>query len=57
MDTNPMENPTDIGDRVGADLAAAPDDDEARLRILDELYNRLESELDRDLGATGTPRH
>jgi hypothetical protein len=56
---DPNEAPveTDVGERARAELASAPDDDAARLRVLDELYSRLEAELDRDLGASGSTRY
>lgn len=31
-------------------------DDETRLSVLEDLYQQLEAELERDVGQTGTPR-
>ena len=56
--TQTAKNERDHLDSAVAELdAAEAATDEDRARILEELYETLESELERDVGQTGPPRH
>ena len=57
MTPGPSDAPTPL-ESVAADLdAAEAATDEERARLLEELYETLENELDRDVDHTGPPRH
>lgn len=48
--------PEEITERTLRELRLARDtEDEARLRVLEDLYAQLEAELERDLGEADTP--
>lgn len=52
--TQDAEHQNSLQERIqGADL----EEDANRLRMLDELYERLENELEGDLNQEGPPRH
>lgn len=56
--TEPNSDATDPLDAAAAELeAAAASSGQARARVLEELYETLEHELERDVGQTGPPRH
>jgi hypothetical protein len=56
--TQTPKNERDPLDSAAAELEAAEAaTDEDRARILEELYETLESELERDVGQTGPPRY
>ena len=49
MERDATQPTTDFEDTARLDLERAENsDDEARLKVLDELYERLEAELDED---------
>lgn len=56
--TEPNNDATEPLDAGAAELeAAAASSDQQRARVLEELYETLENELERDVGQTGPSRH